>query len=241
MFFERYDGYVFKSIDSMIIADSKHKEYVYAYAQADQDTAETNSYKILNYSFSSQENILRKMRYGVYSSMISFFNPSSCEYEEYFFDLSKEYPQMYHLGKDEALPETIKTLSQFPTRIMLQCFDHEIFHNTDGIAAPDQGGTAEFPDFKKQWLAQSISRGMILNNQVLNITIPINFDLRAGDKLKVQLPNQSVQSKREDEKYDKANSGFYLIKKISYEVMRDNNKGLVAVCNLELIRDNLGS
>lgn len=241
MFFERYDGYVFKSIDSMINASLKHKEYVYAYAQSDKDTAEKNAFKILNYSFSSQENILRKMRYGVYSSMISFFNPSSCEYEEYFFDLSKEYPQMYHLGKDESLPETIKTLSQFPTRIMLQCFDHEIFHDDDDIAAPDQGGSAEFPDFKKQWLAQSISRGIILNNQVLNITIPINFELRAGDKLKVQLPNQSVQSKREEQKYDKSNSGFYLIKKISYEIIRDDSKGLVAVCNAELIRDNLGS
>jgi len=241
MFFERYDGYVFKSIDALIQASVKHKDYVYAFAQDDRDTAEKNSYKILNYSFSAQENILRKMRYGVYSSMISFFNTSSCEYEEYFFDLSKEYPQMYHLGKDEQIPDTIKTLSEYPTRIMLQCFDHEIFHDSDEIASPDKGGSTEFPDFKKQWLAQSISRGMILNNQVLNITIPINFQLRAGDKLNVKLPNQSVQSKREEERYDKANSGLYLIKKISYEVIRDNDKGLIAVCNLELIRDNLGS
>lgn len=241
MFFERYDGYVFKSIDAMIQAGVKHQDYIYAFAQSDNDTAETNSFKILNYSFSSQENILRKMRYGVYSSMISFFNPSTLDYEEYFFDLSKEYPQMHHLGTDENIPENIKKLSEYPTRIMLQCFDHEVFHNKEDIANPDIGGKAEFPDYKKQWLAQSISRGMILNNQVLNITIPINFDLRAGDKLNVKLPNQSVQSKREEEKYDKANSGLYLIKKISYEVVRDNTKGLIAVCNLELIRDNLGS
>lgn len=241
MFFERYDGYVFKSIDAMIQASVKHRDYIYSFAQSDADTAEENSYKILNYSFSSQENILRKMRYGVYSSMISFFNPSSCEYEEYFFDLSKEYPQMVHLGTDEKIPDTIKTLSEYPTRIMLQCFDHETFHDKEDIANPDLGGKAEFPDFKKQWLAQSISRGMILNNQVLNITIPINFQLRAGDKLNVKLPNQSVQSKRAEERYDKANSGLYLIKKISYEVIRDNDKGLIAVCNLELIRDNLGS
>lgn len=241
MFFERYDGYVFKSIDAMIQAPVKHKDYIYAFAQSEGDTAELNSYKILNYSFSSQENILRKMRYGVYSSMISFFNPSSCEYEEYFFDLSKEYPQMYHLGTDEDLPDSIKKLSEYPTRIMLQCFDHETFHDKADIANPDLGGKAEFPDFKKQWMAQSVSRGMILNNQVLNITIPINFQLRAGDKLNVKLPNQSVQSKREQEKYDKSNSGLYLIKKISYELIMDLGKGLIAVCNLELIRDNLGS
>jgi hypothetical protein len=55
------------------------------------------------------------------------------------------------------------------------------------------------------------------------------------------LPNQSVSSEREKEKYDKANSGLYLVKKISYDINRDLDKGLIAVCNLELIRDNLGS
>jgi hypothetical protein len=124
---------------------------------------------------------------------------------------------------------------------MLQFFDHETFHDENTIADPDNGGNAQFPDWKKQWMAQSISRNMILNNQILNITIPINFEIRAGDKLNVKLPNQSVSSEREKEKYDKANSGLYLVKKISYDINRDLDKGLIAVCNLELIRDNLGS
>lgn len=83
-FFETYDGYVFKSIDLLMKENvNKHKEYVYGMAQDNQSTSEKNSYLILNYSFGSQENILQKMRTGVYSSMISFFNPSTCEYEEY--------------------------------------------------------------------------------------------------------------------------------------------------------------
>ena len=242
MFFETYDGYVFKSIDTLIKENqSKHKDYVYGMAQDSRSTAEKNSYLILNYSFGSQENILQKMRYGVYSSMISFFNPSTLEYQEYFFDLSKEYPTMVHLGTDEKIPDNIKKLSEYPTRIMLQFFDHETFHDENTIADPDNGGNAQFPDWKKQWMAQSMSRNMILNNQILNITIPINFEIRAGDKLNVKLPNQSVSSEREKEKYDKANSGLYLVKKISYDINRDLDKGLIAVCNLELIRDNLGS
>lgn len=242
MFFETWDGYVFKSIDKLIQENqNKHKEYVYGLAQDDKSDAESNSYLILEYSFGSQENILQKMRYGVYSSMISFFNPSSLDYQEYFFDLSKEYPTMVHLGTDEKIPDNIKKLSEYPSRIMLQFFDHETFHDENTIANPDLGGTAQFPDFKKQWMAQSLSRSMILNNQILNITIPINLDIRAGDKLNVKLPNQSVSSEREKEKYDLINSGLYLVKKISYEVIRDLDKGLIAVCNLELIRDNLGS
>jgi len=245
MFFETYDGYVFKSIDALIQENqNKHPEYVYGMAQDDNSNAQKNSYLILNYSFGSQENILKKMRYGVYSSMISFFNPSNLEYEEYFFDLSKEYPRMVHLGTDEDIPETIKTLAKYPSRVMLQFFDHETFHDADTIADPQKAGASggtQYPDFRKQWMAQSMSRHMILNNQILIITIPINFGIRAGDKLNVKLPNQSVSSKREEEKYDLVNSGLYLVKKISYDITRDSSKGLIAVCNLELIRDNLGS
>ena len=245
MFFETYDGYVFKSIDTLIKENqNKHPDYIYGFAQDESSDSKKNSYLILNYSFGSQENILKKMRYGVYSSMISFFNPSNLEYEEYFFDLSKEYPKMVHLGTDEDIPETIKTLAKYPSRVMLQFFDHETFHDADTIADPQKAGASggtQFPDFRKQWMAQSMSRNMILNNQILNITIPINFGIRAGDKLNVKLPNQSVSSKREEEKYDLVNSGLYLVKKISYDITRDSSKGLIAVCNLELIRDNLGS
>jgi hypothetical protein len=243
-FFETYDGYVFKSIDKLVSDPEKHKEYAYSIAQTPESNTENNTYKILNYSFGSQENILQKMRYGVYGSVISFFNPSSLEYEEYKFSLEKEYQQMKHLGTDEKIPDQIKNFSQYPSRVMLQFYDHETFYSGFGIADPTQssGGQATpYPDFKKQWMAQSISRSMIMKNQVLNITIPLNLELRAGDKLKVKLPNQSLASEREKELFDKANSGVYLISKISYEVLRDNNVGLVAVSNVELIRDNLGS
>lgn len=243
MFFETLDGYVFKSIDTLMKENQdKHKEYIYGMAQTESSTAETNSYLILNYSFGSQENILKKMRTGVYSSMISFFNPSTCEYQEYFFDLSKEYPRMVHLGKDTNLPENVKKLAQYPSRILLQVYDHETYYNGISIADPTRSSAGtSFPDFSKQWMAQSISRSMILRNQILNITIPINFNIRAGDKLNIKLPNQSVQSKREKQKYDLVNSGYYMVSKISYDINRDPDKGLIAVCNLELIRDNLGS
>jgi len=243
-FFETYDGYVFKSYDQLIKSDEKHEEYAYGYAQTTDSSTETNVYNILNYSFGSQENILKKMRYGVYSSVIAFFNPSTLEYEEYMFSLDKEYQRMAHLGTDEKIPDQIKNFSKYPSRIMLQFYDHETYHTGTDIANPSQAGSnggTPFPDFKKQWMAQSISRSVIMKNQILNITIPINLELRAGDKLKVKLPNQSVSSEREKKMYDDKNSGVYLINKISYEIIRDNSKGLIAVSNVELIRDNLGS
>lgn len=241
-FFETYDGYVFKSIDTIITGDSPHPEYSYGTQQQGEVGSAANPYVILGYEFLSQENILRKMRYGVYSSMISFFNTSTLEYEEYFFDLSKEYPNMKHLGTEENIPDQIKTLSEYPSRVMLQFYDHETYYNSKEVADPKDGGGTQYPDYRKQWLAQSISRSMLLSNQSLNIIVPCNLKLRAGDKLKISLPNQSVQSLREGGKsVDEKNSGIYLIKSISYEIRRDVQKTIEAVSNLVLIRDNLGS
>jgi len=235
LFFETYNGYVFKSIDRILTETPYRLMYAYSKANASENTQAPNV--ILNYSFVTQENILEKLRHGVYSSMMSFFNPSTLQYEEYFFDLSKEYPQMVHLGTDNALPDNVKNLSQYPSRVIFQPYDNETFHNS---ASPASSGT-QYPDFKKQWMAQAISRMQILNNQVLNIQVPLNFELRAGDKLNIKLPNLSVESKRKEDMFDETNSGLYLIKTISYEIIRDNTRGLVAVNNITLIRDNLGS
>lgn len=242
-FFETLDGFVFKSLDLLITENpNKHREYTYGMAQDERSNSKDNSFLILNYSFQSQEDIHRKMRTGVYSSMLCTFNPSTCEYQEYFFNLEKEYAKMVHLGTDTSIPDNIKKLSQYPSRVMLQVYDHETYYGGVNVADPEKldGGTP-YPDYSKQWLAQSISRNMILKNQILNITIPINFNIRAGDKLNVKLPNQSVQSKREQQLYDMNNSGLYLVSSIAYNIERDNNRGLIAVCNLQLIRDNLGS
>lgn len=235
LFFETQKGYVFKSIDKILTETPYRLEYAYNKANASSDTEIPNV--ILNYSFVTQENIFEKLRHGVYSSMMSFFNPSTLEYEEYFFDLSKEYPQMIHLGTDNALPDNVKNLSKYPSRVIFQPYDNELFHND----ATPGSSNAQYPDFKKQWMAQAMSRMQILNNQVLNIQTPLNFELRAGDKLNIKLPNLSVESKRKEELFDTTNSGLYLIKTISYEIIRDNRRGLIAVNNITLIRDNLGS
>jgi hypothetical protein len=242
-FYETYKGYTFKSIDTIITGDSPHPEYTYTTQQDGAVGSAENPYVILDYSFLSQENILKKMRHGTYSSMISFFNPATLDYEEYFFDLSKEYPNMKHLGTEESIPESIKALSEYPSRVMLQFYDHETYYTGADIADPNSanGGTS-YPDYRKQWLAQSISRNTLLNNQSLNIVVPCNLKLRAGDKLKISLPNQSVQSLRSGgNSVDVNNSGVYLIKSISYEIRRDAKKAVVAVSNIVLIRDNLGS
>jgi hypothetical protein len=248
-FWETQKGYMFKSIDMLCSSGGKFKgeepkdTFIYQLANVENRDPGKN---IIEYNYVNEIDVLKKMRYGTYSSMMVFFNPSTGQYEEYVFDIEKSYAGMAHLGKDEKIPEGPKQLSKYPTRIMTQVIDHETFYNGDSIASPDPkdgatSGTTRFPDFKKYYMAQSIGRSLLLGNQQLEITINGNLSLRAGDKINILLPKFSVEEKKTDTRYDKQHSGTYLIKSISYEFyLQKGNQSNVTVSNITLIRDSFG-
>lgn len=242
-FWESHDGFKFKSIDGLCEGDIK-ETYRYQIAKLDNDV--DSGRLLLEYRYTNEIDVMKKMRYGTYSSMMVFFNPSTGQYEEYIFDIDKSYGSMKHLGKDEKIPAGPKQLSKYPTRIMAQFLDHETFYDGEEVASPDpkdnsKSGTS-FPDYKKHYMAQSVSRKLLLGNQEMNITVHGNLKLRAGDKITILLPNFSVNEVTKTEKYDKQHSGNYLIKQISYEFYRQkNNKQNIAVSNITLVRDSFGS
>ena len=251
-FWETYDGYKFKSIDKLCASEyakgsggDKVKD-TFVYRLAKVDSNKDPGRNILEYQYTNEIDVLKKMRYGTYSSMMVFFNPSTGQYEEYIFNIDESYNSMIHLGKDEKIPEGPKRLSKYPTRIMTQILDHETFYNGTDIASPDPKDNdksgSQFPDYKKYYVTQSIARKLLLNNQELRITLHGNLTLRAGDKINILLPNFSVESERETEKYDKQHSGTYLIKDISYEFyLKKNNQSNITVTNITLVRDSFGA
>ena len=247
-FWETQEGYQFKSIDRLCSSggqfngDSPKDTFVYQLANLDNRDAGKN---IVEYSYTNEIDVMKKMRYGTYSSLMVFFNPSTGQYEEYVYDIEKAYKGMAHLGKEEKIPAGPLELSKYPTRIMTQFIDHETFHNGTDIASPDpkdnSGSGTNFPDFKKYYAAQSVSRSLLIGNQQLNVTIAGNLSLRAGDKITILLPKFSVEEKKSDSRYDKQHSGTYLIKDISYEFyIEKSGQRNLTISNLLLVRDSFG-
>jgi hypothetical protein len=247
-FWETQEGYKFKSIDKLCSSggqfggDAPKGTFVYQMANVDNQDSGRN---IIEYNYINEIDVMKKMRHGTYSSMMVFFNPSTGQYEEYVYDIERAYKGMAHLGKEEKIPDGPLQLSKYPTRIMTQIIDDETFYNGTGIASIDSknntGSGTDFPDFKKYYAAQSVSRTLLMSNQQLNITIAGNLTLRAGDKIVVKLPKVTVSDKKEDSPYDKQHSGTYLIKSISYEFsLSKGNQSNVAVSNLTLVRDSFG-
>jgi hypothetical protein len=245
-FYETRDGFVFRSIDSVVSPDPKKfngsepvAEYVYKPAKIEQTEAEDDR-KIKNIAFQSEIDIMKKMRAGAYSSLICFFNINTGKYEEYTYKLSDVWDKMAHLGTQTVLPSGQKSLSQYPTRILSTVVNHENWYNGTGVANPEEGSdnTNAVSDSQKQYLAQSIARGGILSNYQLSIEVTGNLDLRVGEKIIVKMPNQVPnQSKGELGSFDPEHSGVYLIKSINHQFMMQNLECLTV---LQLVRDSLG-
>ena len=161
------------------------------------------------------------MRSGTFASHVVTYNWSTGFYEEFRYNLQENFGSMAHLGSQEKLGATQELLSINPTRVMTVLVDHETWHSEETPGSPDErdnggNGGANYPDYQKHWLAQSIARRYFMENQKLEVTVPGNMELRVGDKIKVLLPSMSAETERQTDQLDRENSGTYLISALSH-------------------------
>lgn len=241
VFFETYDNYVFKSLDKLCSDGSDNfggdpVKYTYTYALASENESK-NQLKIIDYTFIDEFDTHKQLRDGLYSTMCIFFDVNSCTYEENIFKVEDTFNQMAHLGSSTKVPAGAKELSKYPTRIMTQMINHEIFHNEKDTAAKADG---TYKDNYKYAIAQSNARYKLASNQQINITIPPNLTIRAGDKLELKFPNMGSEEKRKTQPFDEEHSGNYLIKNIGYNFVVRGASPMTGTTNITLVRDSMG-
>ena len=244
-FFETHDGYVFKSLDQLASCgdntDSFGGEavkYTYNYGPANDDKTEgTEHLKILDYQFSNELNMLKQLREGIYSTVCIFFDVNKCYYEENIYNIKDTWEQMSHMGSQDNLPKEQQELSKHSTRVMAQMINSEMFHED-----PDTNGddNAAYKDYNRYAIAQSNARYKLASNQELNITVPPNLTVRAGDKLELLFPNMTSDEDRKTNPYDEEHSGNYLIKNIGYNFIMRGAQPRTGTTNITLIRDSFG-
>ena len=161
-------------------------------------------------------------RMGMYSNRTIYIDLENETYEEIDFNISE-------LNPDKPL-KVIETLKDKPTRLMFRILDQ---------GALQKGSKKEEVE-KRNELAVYQNKSYIRNNllfsQSLNISVPINPELRAGQMIEVQFPLKSEQNKDTTDKFgkDKDNdvSGKYLISELRH-VIGDGKSST----QLNLIRD----
>ena len=229
LFYQTQDGFEFRSIDDMIKEDSVA---TYVYTEVTKSSIERNNdYRILKYNVDKNQDLLKKLRLGTYSSQRMFFNPNTFTFtnpEKGKFRLQDD--KIKNLGKKKVKSELPKisdkaerTLDDLPTRILSGVID---------IGTMEQGVSQEENADPSKYQAQAIMRYNVLFTQTLSMTVPCNTDLRAGNIITCEFPKIS---RKDSAELDPDTSGKYIIKELCHHFDPDGS-----YTSMKLIRDTFG-
>jgi len=223
-FYQTQEGFKFKSVDSLISQEPFEEAYVYS--EINQSSIkENNDFKILKYNIQKNQNLLEKLRLGAYSSQLSTFNLLNGK-----FMTSTVGPNNYkgkNLGQDEEAPDIRSSGNQrivdIPSRIMTQVMD---------VGTLDAGIGTKVNANPFDNLRQSVIRYNLLFNQTLDMTIPLNTNLKAGDIIKCEFPKITIEKNKE---IDQDKSGLYMIKELCHHFDTE-----MSITSMKLVRDTFG-
>ena len=214
-FFENFNGYNFRSIDSLMDLNNKlglNNAGQDSTVKTFQDSAGLElDTTLLDVHFTSEINLMQGLRTGAYALRCQYYNFSTGDYDESTYSAAKSWSKLAHLGSQDGLTPGQQSLAKRPTRIVSAILDDESYYSGQEAAANDLA----FKDRTPETLPQAISRNYLLNTQGLRVVVPGNLQLVVGDVVRVNLQNMSTQSDREIESVDQEHSGFYLVTALS--------------------------
>ena len=232
LFYQTQDGFQFRSIDDLLDQSPK-ATYTYTQSQDSYDDKEmkvNNDFKILNYHVEKNQNLLEKLRLGTYASQRIFFNPLTgaiTDPEKTKFKFRNYSDKTSNLGSDIKLPPlsegSSETLGDAPTRIITGILDIGTLNSdvsTDVNADPTE------------YQSQSLMRYNVLFTQTLNVVVPSNTNLRAGDIIECKFPKITQSDAKE---YDTETSGLYMIKELCHHFDVNNS-----YTSMKLLKDTFG-
>ena len=216
LFFETLDGYVFKSIESLL--DGETVEY-----KKSETPDEPSGLTILENNLNQTSDIGMSCRMGMYANKTIYINIDNATLKTVDYRI-----ESLKLKKPPKLPNG---LEKSPTRLMLRILDKCAL----------QKGSKKDEIQKENELAiyqsKSYARANLIFSQSMSVSIPFNPELRAGQMLDLRFPlRKSEGDDQEKTTYgtesDDDVSGKYLISELKHNIA-DNR----ANTEVTLIRD----
>ena len=227
LFYENKEGFNFRSIDSLVSPTqiqigSTNKETIpsYFYTQVIENNKIDNEFKILNYSFEKNIDLMKALRVGTYANKTYFYDLYTNKLDLYTYKLKDQINNK--LGSQDKLAVS-EEFGESITRIMVRTSDRGALNN-DGTVGDAKRNGAD--------MAMSYSRYNILFGQALNMIVPCNINLKVGDIIYSEFPRIDSSNTA---KADEEQSGYYLIKEL-----RHHFEGGQMITSLRLIRDSYG-
>jgi len=230
-FYQTQDGFKFKSIDNLIsqgVNSPKNDKNPYRHTEAPVDKIDTDDFKILSHIFEKNNDLLKKLRLGTYSSFFTEFNPLTGAYTKPLqgsFNLIDYATKLKNLGGDPEIPNVVSengfVLGNTPSRIISCVADVGV---TDVGISTSQNAAAS------QYQRQALLRYNLLFMQSMSMIVPVNTNLQVGDVIRCEFPRISGSSD-----IDRQKSGLYMIKELCHYF-----DGTQSLTSMRLIRDTFG-
>ena len=230
LFYENKDGFNFRSIDSLVSntqlqSSSSNKENIFKYNYSGKGMIESNNlnnnFEILNYNYEKNIDLMKSLRVGMYVNKTYFYNMYTQELDIYKYRLKDELGDKT-LGGNESIAIS-EQFGNSITRILVRASDHGTL---------DSKGTFTQSGRDNADMAKSFSRYNLLFTQALNMNVPCNVKLKAGDIIYAQFPKMEAGSSKE---VDSEQSGNYLIKELRHHFSPNE-----MLTSLRLVRDSYG-
>ena len=240
LFYETYDGFNFKSIDALFEQEYKFK---YTYTNSTELPKGYNG-KVLNYSIDKNIDLLSNLSFGTYSNTSLFFDFYANDYQRRNFNVDSSGSAESDGGgsKGKIVSGGTKDFkgvsSKFrtaPSRLMNHVLD--IGTLPSGENADEQLKTWRENRDKPtsdplNTMVQSLMRYNQLFTIKINIMIPGNFSLRAGDLIHCDFPELSVENSG---MVDQISGGIYMISSLCHRITPKD-----CFTSLTLVRDTFG-
>ena len=243
MFYENKAGFNFRSIDSLVsstqeavgksdgktvnfdIHGTEDQPYEWRGLGAIDSNKLDANFQILNYIMEKNTDVRKALMTGMYINQTQYYNVLTHEMSFYTYNLADEIKDNKLGGQDRIpnIPETDGSTSRYMFRIS----DHGVTGQGEDGLEPTGGKNAERTD-----IAKSLARYNLLFTQSLNISIPMNVNMKVGDIIRCSFPRlNDGQPKEQDQNL----SGKYLIRALRHHIEANKN-----VTYLKLIRDSYG-
>ena len=233
-FFETSEGFKFKSIDSFFAQDSK-KSIIYNQTPDSRGANIPAGYdiKALEYSKDNRVDVQDKLKMGAFSTRTVLFDPFNCYYEVITPNAKEKEASLKLGGKELPVlnPEFNKEgANKEFTRTQYMLLDKGTLPTGDSKEQIKKSTEQNFD--AKNILSQSTMRYNQLFTSKVEVTIPGDFSLHAGDAVRMGVPPEDTKKSDEINKHD---SGLYIIADLCHYISPQET-----YTKLILVRDSVG-
>ena len=237
-FYQSMSGFNFRSIDKMMGEEPK-AQYTYTEVSSSEETGDfeatpelsSNRFKIEKFHVTKNQNLLKNLSQGVYSSAKKFFNPVDFTVTppQKFFSGDQYIKGVSNLGQafnpqDISLAGDALSFTNVPSRILNEVYD---------IGTVEKEVNQEPTQNPDEFLSQRKMRYNTLFTQDVYIQVSVNTNLEAGDLIKCLFP-KTQECPTDDVDQDQL-SGLYMIKEIRHHF---DTRG--SYSSMRLLRDTFG-